>query len=59
MEKEITVQIKNVWGQERIYPICEKGKIFSTISGSECLSRFAIESIKKLGFEIKVKSEII
>jgi|3_EtaG_2_1085321.scaffolds.fasta_scaffold292677_1 hypothetical protein len=59
MEKEITVQIKNVWGQERIYPICEKGKIFSSISGSACLSRFAIESIKKLGFEIKVQSEII
>ena len=59
MKKEITVKIKDVWGQERIYPMCEKGKLFSNIAGSKCLSRFDIEKIKRLGFEIKVQSETI
>ena len=59
MKNEITVKIKDVWGQERIYPTCEKGKIFTQLMSCKTLNRYAIEKIKKLGFEIKVQSETI
>jgi copper chaperone CopZ len=51
---KITIQIKNVYGKEAIYPICEKGKIFAEIAGTKTLTRQTIQQIKSLGYEIEV-----
>ena len=52
----IQVQIKNVYGKETIYPICEKAKIFADMVGQKTLTRQNIHFIKALGYTVEVLS---
>lgn len=56
---KIRVKVKNVYGNEMIYPVCEKGKLFCEISGTKTLTRHIIDKIKKLGYEIDVMTPTI
>jgi len=49
---KITVKIKNVFGNERIYPVCPQAKLFAQISGHKTLTRDAIDLIKKMGYTV-------
>jgi hypothetical protein len=54
----IQVQVKNVYGNELIYPICEKAHTFAALIGCKTLTWHAIQNIKKLGYSIEtVKAE--
>ena len=53
---KITVLIKSVYGQERIYPVCDKAKAFARLTGRKCLSRSDLEIIESLGFEVKIET---
>ena len=53
---KITVEIKNVYGVDRIYPVCDKAKAFTRLTGNKTLSDVDIATIKSLGFEIEVKT---
>jgi hypothetical protein len=53
---EITVKIKNVYGQEMIYPVCEKAQVFAKISNTKTFTKDTIQNIKALGYAIKVES---
>ena len=55
MTKSITVKILNIFGNERIYPVCENAHNFSFIANRKTLSRADIKLIKKIGFEIVVE----
>lgn len=50
----IQVQIKQVYGNELIYPICEKAKLFAKIKRQQTLTPSDISIIKELGYEIEV-----
>ena len=50
---KITVKIKSVYGQPRIYPVCDKAKAFARLTGHKCLSRSDLEIIETLGFEVE------
>lgn len=52
---KIIVSIKTVYGNETIYPICEKAKTFASMVGQKTLTLRDIEHIKRLGFEIEVQ----
>ncbi len=52
----IQVEIKNVYGNENIYPACDKAKTFASIAGTITLTKSTLASIKSLGYEIKVLS---
>ena len=52
----ITVEIKSIYGNVTIYPVCDKAREFCNLLGQKTLTRQNIESIKKLGFTI-VKQE--
>ena len=52
---EITVQIKQVYGRETIYPICPKALLFAKIKGQKTLTIDDISIIKQLGYKIIVK----
>jgi hypothetical protein len=54
----ITVEIKNVYGANAIYPVCPKAKTFALIAGTKTLTPEAIRNIKTLGFEITVKQTL-
>jgi hypothetical protein len=49
---KITVKIKNVFGNERIYPVCPQAKLFARISGHKTLTRDTIDLIKKMGYSV-------
>ena len=56
---KLVVSKKNVYGVERVYPICNKAKIFAAISGNKTLLPEVIEQIKKLGYNLTTESEKI
>ncbi len=51
----ITVEIRNTYGQDRVYPVCEKAKLFANIAGTRELTRNTVSYIKQLGYHIQVK----
>ena len=51
----ITVQVKNVYGNELIYPVCEQARLFADIAGTKTLSRTVVSQIKRLGYTIQVE----
>lgn len=55
MSLEITVQIKRVYGEDKIYPVCDKALVFAKLTGNKTLTFAAIEGIKKLGYVVNVQ----
>ena len=55
----LTVKIKNVYGVERVYPVCDKAQLFARISGKKTLLPVDIELIKKLGYNLTTESEAV
>ena len=53
IDKRLIVKKKTVWGTERIYPICERSKLFTKLVGQKTLDRSAIEIIRQLGYDFK------
>lgn len=56
---QITVKIKNVYGEEKIYPVCEKAKAFARLAGTKTLTRAAIKEISELGFYIELEQQTL
>ena len=56
---DLVVSKKNVYGIERVYPVCNKAKLFASISGNKTLLPEVIEQIKKLGYNLTTKGEEI
>jgi hypothetical protein len=47
---ELEVQIKNLYGRDVIYPVCEKAQLLTRLSGNRTLTAEAIAVIKGLGY---------
>ena len=58
-DKTLIVKKKNVWGNERIYPVCNKTILFSCIAASKTLCPITIANIKKLGYKFETQKEEI
>ena len=56
---ELIVEKKNVFGVERIYPVCNKSQILTALTGQKTLLADDIKLIKKLGYTLTTKSEEI
>lgn len=54
---QVQVQIKNIYGNQTIYPVCEKAKVFASMVGQKTLTTRDIEHIKKLGYTVQVVQE--
>lgn len=52
---QLTIQIKNNYGKEAIYPICEKAKTFAKLARTSTLTRDTVELIKSLGYSFTVQ----
>jgi|TARA_R110000744_G_C19354280_1_gene560713 hypothetical protein len=48
----IFIKVKNVYGIDLNYPVCDKAKRFAQLSGKKTLTDRAIKLIKELGYEI-------
>lgn len=54
MTKSIQIQIKNVYGEEKAYPVCTKAALFAKIAGTKTLTRTALHDILAMGFSVQV-----
>mgnify|MGYP003142881884 FL=1 len=59
MATALIVEKKNVYGVERIYPICNKAKILTALTGNKTLLDVDIKLIKQLGYTLTTKREEI
>ena len=55
----LIVEKKNVFGIERIYPVCNKAKILTALTGNKTLLDVDIKLIKQLGYTLTTKREEI
>lgn len=49
---QIIVDIRNNYGSEAIYPVCEQAKLFAELAGTKTLTREAVALIKALGYRV-------
>ena len=50
----ITVQIKNVYGKELIYPACETSRLLAELIGTKTFTRRDLDLIRRLGYLVGV-----
>ena len=50
----IKIQIKDVYGQEKIYPVNIAAQLFARIAGTKTLTRETMEAILALGYTVQV-----
>lgn len=55
----LEVSIKNQYGNELVYPECERAKALCKLSGHKTLTEDSIRVIKELGYTFKVVSKKI
>lgn len=55
MEQYIVVQIKSVYGNETVYPVCQKATLFAKLARTKTLTNDTLAYIKALGYRIEVK----
>lgn len=55
---KITVEVRTVYGNQSIYPVCETAKTFCELLGTKTLPRRQIDLIKKLGYQIEVTQNV-
>jgi hypothetical protein len=56
---EILVSIRDIYGNQTIYPECDKSKLFARIAGTKTLPIWVIEQIKLLGYTVCIKQQPI
>lgn len=52
---EIVIKRREVYGEVKYYPVCEKAKLFATIAGTKTLTRPVLAKIKELGYIVTFK----
>ena len=57
--KTITVKIKNVCGEEKVYPVSDEAILFACIAGTTALTNSTINMIKQLGYSIWVEQQTL
>ena len=56
---QITVEIKSVYGVERIYAVCNNAKLITKLKQSKTLSKEDISILRELGYQIERKQTIV
>lgn len=49
---QIIVTIKNVYGNELVYPVCPKARLFAEMVGTKTLTPHQLTKIEALGYTI-------
>ena len=56
---QLIVEIKNVYGVERIYAVCNNAKLITKLKQSKTLNKEDISILKELGYTIETKQPTI
>lgn len=57
MDNSIRVLIKNVYGVDNIYPLCDKAQLFCGLLKQKTLTHDNVEFIKAIGFRVFVEPD--
>jgi hypothetical protein len=57
MTKKITIEIKDVFGVLKFYPVCKTAFTFASIAGTKTLTEVNLRRIIELGYEIDTFEE--
>ena len=52
MKEKVIIRVKNVYGENKAYPVNEAAKLFASISCRKTLTVETLAKIKMLGFEV-------
>ncbi len=51
---KIQIEMKEDYGETKVYPVCEKAKLFARIAGTKTLTRPVLEDIERLGYQLEL-----
>jgi len=54
-DMEITVMRKNIYGNDLIYPACDKAEYLTMLAGTKTFTPHQIQIIKALGYKVLVQ----
>lgn len=52
--KTVTVEVRNVYGNEMVYPACDISKLFARIANRTTLNASILNDIVSLGYQVTV-----
>lgn len=55
--KQITVDVRSIYGREAIYPACPVAETLAQLIGAKTFTRAKLDLIKALGFTVTVKQK--
>lgn len=56
---EIHVRIRNVYGNELVYPACDTSKALAELAGHKTFTAQDMRIIKSLGYDFKVETPLL
>ena len=56
---QLIVEVKNVYGVERIYAVCNNAKLITKLKQSKTLNKEDISILRELGYKIEIKQPTI
>ena len=56
---EIIVKVKEVYGIQKVYPVCLKAKALARIAGTKTLTEYTLKEAKALGFTLKLQERTL
>jgi hypothetical protein len=51
---KIQIEMKEVYGETKVYPVCGKAKLLARIAGTKTLTRPVLEDIERLGYQLEL-----
>ena len=57
MDKNLQVVVKNVYGNDLIYPACNTTKMITELTGTKTLVPYQINILKKIGYNFEIITE--
>jgi hypothetical protein len=55
----IRVEIREIYGQQKIYPVCDIAHHFARIADAKTLTTRVIQHIKSIGYRVEVMPQTI
>ena len=56
---QLIVEVKNIYGVERIYAVCNNAKLITKLKQSKTLNKDDISILRELGYTIETKQPTI
>ena len=54
---KIVVEVREVYGNRTVYPVCEAARLFAALAGTKTLTHQAVSMIRQLGYTIEIKQK--